>query len=256
MASVVRVSCQVVTPLLARYNDPDLTEAERVMLSTHLLQCPTCLAQLQAYRALDGRVRAMQSMVVASRVRDAVLESVAASGLSAGGTAAAIPWRHVWPGMAVVFSLTTFLFAAGLTTALAAQHADPRFGTRTMTNGVVVHPVTTTLLAANPTRVAEPSGQILVFRRSIMQAQVQAQATRPAAVAATIRSVDLVGGKITVSIGGARGDDRLTILRDTAIVRADGHPGTVADLVAGLQVQLQHETNTSGGLVAREIFLR
>ena len=40
MASAMRVSCQIVAPLLARYNDPDLTEGERVTLSTHLLQCP------------------------------------------------------------------------------------------------------------------------------------------------------------------------------------------------------------------------
>lgn len=256
MTPVSRVSCRMVAPLLARYNDPDLTETERVTLSTHLLQCQPCLAQLQQYRALDGRVRAMPSMVVAARVREAVLERVAASGIGAGGAAIALPWRHAWSGMAVFFSLTTMLFAAGLTTSLAAQHADPRFEARTMANGVVAHPVTTTLLVANPTPTAEPSGRLLTFSRPIMQAQVQAQATRPAAVAATIRSVDLVSGKIVVSVGGAREDERLTIMRDTAIVRADGYPGTIADLVAGLQVQLQHESGANGGLVAREIFLR
>ena len=255
MASAMRVSCQVVAPFVARYNDPDLTEAERVTLSTHLLQCPSCLAQLQGYRALDGQVRAMQSMVIASRVRDAVLESVGAN-MHVGGAAVAVQWRHAWSGMALVASLATFLLAAGLTTALAAQHPDPRFGIRTITNGVVAHPVTTTLTAATPTPGIEASGQLFALKRPIMQAQVQAQATRPAAVVATIRSVDFTSGRIVVSIGGARSDERLAILRDTAIVRADGHPGTIADLVAGIQVQLQHEPYLNGGLVAREIVLR
>jgi anti-sigma factor RsiW len=248
----------MVAPLLARYNDPDLTEAEQVALSTHLLQCPACLAQVHSYRTLDDRVRSMHSMVIASRVRDAVLETVAASNVGMGGTAIAIPWRHAWSGMAVMFSLTAILLAVGLTTALAAQHSDVHFGARTMSNGVLVRPVTTTLLNvnANPTQTARASGQVVAFKRPIMQAHVQAQATRPAAVAATIRSVDFMTGRIVVSVGGARGDERLVIKHDTAIVHPDGRPGRITDLAAGLQVQLQREADTTGGLVAREIMLR
>lgn len=258
MASVAHGSCRVVAPLLARYNDPDLTEADRVALSTHLLQCPRCLAQVNSYRALDGRVRSMQSMVIASRVREAVLETVAASSVGVGSTASAIPWRHAWSGMAVMFSLTAIFLAVGLTTALAAQHSNVHFGARTMTNGVMVRPVTTTLLnvSVNPTATAQPGGQMVALKRPIVQAPVQAQATRPAAVAATIRSVDFATGRIVVSVGGARGDERLVIKRDTAIVHPDGRPGTIVDLVAGLQVQLQREADATGGLVAREIMLR
>lgn len=40
MASITSGNCRTVAPLIARYNDPDLNEVERVLLSTHLLQCP------------------------------------------------------------------------------------------------------------------------------------------------------------------------------------------------------------------------
>lgn len=255
MASVAQRSCRQVAPLLARYNDPDLDEVERVALSTHILGCQACLAQLQHYRALDSQLRGMRPIVLEPRVRAAVLDRVAASSAGFGVATAALPWRHAWSGAAAIVSLTTILLAAGLTTALAARHPDARFMTRTTTNGALVRPVTTTLLNANPTRPAENTGEILAFKRPIGQMQVQAQATRPAAVSATIRSVDETAGRIVVSVGGARGDERLLVLRDTAIVRANGHPGTIADLVAGLQVQLQRETSATGGLIAREIMI-
>jgi len=74
MAWVARGNCRTVAPLIARYNDPDLNEVERVSLSTHLLQCPCCLTRLQEYRALDQQVRRVPKITLAPQAREAVLE--------------------------------------------------------------------------------------------------------------------------------------------------------------------------------------
>lgn len=253
MASVAQVACRKVAPLLARYNDPDLSDTERVLLSTHLLQCPDCLAQIHQYRTLDKQLRGMRSIIIEPSVRHAILDRVVASGGGIGVSVAALPWRYSWSSAAVMFSLTTFLLAAGLISALTSQHPDARFSTSAMTNGSLVRPATMGLLNTNPTRVANTSGELMAYKRPVVQAQ--AQATRPASVAATIRAVDQSSGRIVVTVGGARADERLLIMYDTAIVRANGYPGTINDLAVGLQVQLQREMNPTGSLIAREIMI-
>jgi len=251
MPSVAQVACRKVAPLLARYNDPDLSDTERVLLSTHLLKCPDCRAQIQQYRLLDRQLRGMRSIVIDSSVRNAIFDRVVASSGEFGVSVAALPWRYSWSSAAVMFSLTTFLLAAGLVTVLTSHHPDARFSTSAMTNGSLVRPATMGLLNANPTRVANNSSELMAFKRPV----VQAQATRPAAVAATIRAIDQSSGRIVVTVGGARADERLLIMYDTAIMRADGYPGTINDLAVGLQVQLQRETNLTGSLIAREIII-
>lgn len=253
MASVAHVACRKFAPLLARYNDPDLSETERVLLSTHLLQCAACRAQVQQYRVFDKQLRGMRSIIIEPCVRNAILDRVAASSSEIGVSVAALPWRYSWSSAAVMFSLTTFLLAAGLITALASQYPDARFATSAMTNGALVRPATMGFLNVNPTRIANTSGELMAFKRPVVQAQ--AQATRPAAVAATIRAIDQSSGRIVVTVGGARADERLLIMYDTAIVRANGYPGTINDLAVGLQVQLQREMNPTGSLIAREIMI-
>lgn len=251
MASVAQVACRKVAPLLARYNDPDLSDSERVLLSTHLLQCSDCLTQVQHYRALDKQLRGMHSITIEPSVRHAILERVVTSSGEIGASVAALTWRYSWSSAAVMFSLTTFLLAAGLISALTSQHPDARFSASAMTNGSLVRPATMGVLNANSTRSANSNSELMAYKRPV----VQAQATRPAAVAATIRAVDQSSGRIVVTVGGARADERLLIIYDTAIVRANGYPGTINDLAVGLQVQLQRETNATGGLIAREIMI-
>jgi len=200
---------------------------------------------------LDRHLRGMRSIIIEPAVRSAILDRVVASSGELGVSVAALPWRYSWSSAAVMFSLTTFLMAAGLVTALASQHPDARFATSAMTNGALVRPATMGLLSASPTRVATTSGELMAFKRPI----VQAQATRPAAVAATIRAVDQSSGRIVVTVSGARADERLSIMYDTAIVRANGYPGTINDLAVGSQVQLQRDVNATGSLIAREIMI-
>ncbi len=246
MFAVGQNSCRTIAPLIARYNDPDLTEAEYVALSTHLLRCPQCLAQVQSYRALDQQLRTMHQVVIDPRVRSTVFAQVAV--VPHGGiTAIAVPWRQAWVSMAVIFSLATVLFAAGLTTVLAAQQTDSRFSGSQM-----LMPPVADSVQVSPTRVIASGGNFVALRQPV----VQAQATKPAAIPAQIRSVDPTSGHMVVLVGGAQNEERLIVLRDTAIVHNDGSPGTMAELIAGLQVRVLREANQSGLLVACEIIIK
>jgi anti-sigma factor RsiW len=249
MPAVLRTPCYKVTPLLARLNDSDLTEAERVLLSTHLLACPDCRARVQEYRLIDGRIRGMASTTIAPRVRGVILQQLALSGMPHGGHALAQPWRHTWSGLAIVFTLTTFLCAAGVALTFT-ERAESQFATNVVLGNGAARPMTMTILNAAPTSVIlGGADQNTAFRRPV----TQVQSTRPAAVGATVRLVNLSAGQIVVSVTGARSDERIVILRDTAIVLPDGKPGVLADLSVGTQVQLQRESTATGGVVAREI---
>lgn len=250
MVAVARTPCHKVTPLLARWNDPDLTEAERVLLSTHLLACPDCLARVQEYRTIDGRIRSMTSTTLAPHVREVVFQQLALSGMIQGGHALAQPWRHTWSGLAIVFTLTTLLCAAGVALTFT-QRAETQLAANVVLGNGAARPMTMTLLNAAPTSVILGVDQNAAFRRPV----TQVQPTRPAAVGATIRLVNLSAGQIVVSVIGARNDERIVIMRDTAIVLPDGRPGVLADLAVGTQVQLQRESTAAGGVIAREIIV-
>jgi hypothetical protein len=253
MGPVVHVTCQTIEPLLARHNDPDLNEVEQVQLSLHLYRCPACRARLQEYRAIDRQVRTLPAVTLAPRVRAAVLDHIVASGAGLGGPTVALTWRHAWPGATLALSLATFVLAAGLTTALAAQHSDVRFAASAPTSGAMARPLMTSLLNANPTVVTGEANASAKDTLAIKRPLVKAQATRPAAVSATIRAINPTEGRIVVAVDGAIREERLVILRDTAIMLPDGRPGNLSDLVVGAQVQLQRETMPTGGTVAREI---
>lgn len=249
---VAKRSCSAVAPLLARYNDPELNEAEQVLLSMHLLSCPACLARLQEYRALDQRVRTMSSTTLAPAVRDAFYQQIA---LTANGDllAFAVPWRQAWASLAVLVSMTTVFLAAGLTMALAAQRSEGSFGSSPVTRSAMVRPFADTMSQVNPTAVVENPPQRML---SASIAGVSAQATRPAAAPATIQSFDLATGRLTVSRNGAGDIERCLIQRDTALLHTDGSPVRLAELAVGSQIRLQCETTQAGILVARELLMR
>lgn len=249
MASVARTPCQKVAPLLARFNDPDLNETERVLLSMHLLQCPTCLARVQEYRAIDGRIRGMATTTVAPRVRNAVLQQIALTGAVQGGHSLLLPWRHTWSGLVLAFSLMTLLVAAGVVRTFTTQRTDVYGEMSVPTSNALVRPLALNLFNVAPTSVTTAVDQNTAYRRPVLQVQP----TRPVAVAATIRLVNLSEGRIVVTVAGARTDERLMVLRDTAIVLPDGRPGALVDIPAGTQVQLQREVTGTGALIAREI---
>lgn len=251
MAAAGRGTCNAVAPLLARYNDPDLSEKERVLLSTHLLNCPQCLARLQEYRALDRRVRTMPAMFLSAQARSTVLDRVAAASAPAlSGTAFALPWRQNWPGAVVACSLAAMLLVTSFAALNFAQQVDGRLVATAGATDVLARPLANSLLSANPTRVAAG-----VSERMVAAAAVQAPATRPAAQPAVIRAIYAGDGRLVVAMDGAGRDERIVVTRDTAFLFADGHPASVANLAPGMRVQLHREQLRSGITVALEVII-
>ncbi len=249
MASITSGNCRTVAPLIARYNDPDLNEVERVLLSTHLLQCPCCLGRLQEYRALDQQLRRVQKITLAPRSREAVLERITAPSPSFGVLAIGLVWRQAWFGAVTAISLTTLVLALGLATFRAAQDNGRALSTAGTANETLVRPLTTTILSSNPTQVVSSIGESLTSTTVVSNVSID----QPSAVRATVREVHLRDGRLVVQVAGAQGEERLIVNRDTVVLLADGRLGTLADVAVGATVQVQRDQRVVGGLIARQI---
>lgn len=249
MAPVACGTCRTVAPLIARYNDPDLNEVERVRLSTHLLQCPHCLARLQDYRAHDQRIRRMSGMTLAPQVREAVLERVAAPRQPGGVQTLSLVWRQTWVGAASALSLTALVLTLGLATFRTAQGGGVAGGATA--NERFALPLTTTILSANPTQAIGTVGASLGGG----YASINARASLAAPVAATVREVRARDNRLVVQIAGARGEETVIVARDTVITRQDGSRATLGDIAVGSTIQLQRDQQATGGPIARQIVL-
>ena len=251
MAWVASGSCRTVAPLIARYNDPDLNEVERVLLSTHLLQCPCCLGRLQEYRALDLQLRRVPKITLAPQAREAVLERIAAPNPSFGLLAIGLVWRQAWFGAVTAISLTTLVLALGLATFRAAQAGGGAISTAGTANETLVRPLTATMLSSNPTQVVSSIGESLTSTMVTNSVRVD----QLSAVRATVREVHVRDGRLVVLVDGARNEERLIINRDTVVLLADGRLGTLADVAVGATIQLQRDQPFVGGVVARQIVI-
>lgn len=252
MASVACGNCRVVAPLIARYNDPDLSEAEHVLLSTHLLQCGHCQARMQEYRALDQRVRCMPGMTLSSQVRETVLERVAmpASGIAILGVGLA--WRQAWIGAATAVSLTAVIFAFGLASYGAAQQsASATPGAYAANETFSSAPLTTSILAANPTQVVNSFSETL----SGTKVTYTLRTGDYASVRATVREINHREGRLVVQVDGASSEERLVVNGATVVLWSDGRAGSLADVAAGVTIQVQRSQHTADGAIVQQIIL-
>jgi hypothetical protein len=256
MASVARGSCRAVAPLIARYNDPELGESERVLLSTHLLQCESCLARLQEYRQHDQLVRRMAGTTLSPEAREAVLERVAAPAGGFGLPGAVVVWRQAWVGAAMAASLTALIFAFGIASFGAAQQdAGASPGPSTTANEAIVRPLTTTILGANPTQVTQAVNAVGESFSGTMGVY-QLHSGNVSTVRATVREVNAREGRLVVLVDGARGEEGLVVSNATLVLRADGRQATLGDIAAGVIVHVERDENAAGSPVARIILSR
>ena len=257
MIPVAGGSCRTVAPLIARYSDPDLGETERVLLSTHLLQCPCCLAQLQEYRALDQRLRHMSGITLSPQVRESVLERVAAPSPNFATLSFPSFGRQAWISAATAFSLTAFVIVFSLSTFRASHGGDGALPPSQATNDTVARPLTTTILAANPTQVANSVGGSISGTMVISGLRTGASFSviGPVPLLATVREVNARDGGIVVLFDDGRQEEQLVVTRDTVILWSDGQRGSFADIAAGAIIQVQRDQPATGGAVAQQIIL-
>jgi hypothetical protein len=251
MAPVACGNCRAVAPLIARYNDPNLGEAERVLLSTHLLQCGSCLARLQEYRALDQQVRRMSGVTLSPQVREAVLDRVAAPASGIALLGVGLAWRQAWIGAATAISLAAVIFAFGLASYGAAQQSASASPGPSVANEGFTSPLTTSILGSNPTQVVSSVSETLSGTKVVHAMRTGDLST----VRATVREVRAREGRLVVMVEGAQSEEHLVVTGDTLVLWSDGSQGSLADVAAGVTIQVQRSQPTADGMVARQIIL-
>jgi hypothetical protein len=148
--------CRAVARLLARYADPDLDEAERILLGTHLPRCPQCWARLQAYRWQDWQLRRLPGVTLEPQARCAFFEQLAAA---PGHPLRAGALRHGLSSLAVA-AVAVLLFTSAMLarTPVAERAATVAGGPTGAAQSIgaaterLTQPLTTSFLVTNPTR--------------------------------------------------------------------------------------------------------
>lgn len=247
-------SCQAVAPLLTRYDDPTLDEAEQVLLSTHLLRCPDCLAHLQQYRGYERQLRQLPPIVLSTRVRTTIYDHLGAISGHGGNTRTLFPARPLWPGAAFLGMITAVVLLSALAAAQLAADYEGLPGTRSTTNAVLSRQFAGALLVANPTRVISGVGDTV--NMNTLAVAVRPTATQPAALAATVRAIYPSDSRIVVALDGGTRNQRLVVTRDTRILHYDGHAIALANLPVGAAINVRYEQDANGSIIAQEIILQ
>lgn len=277
-------SCRAVAPLLARYSDPDLTEAEYVALSTHLLRCPGCRERLDAYRACDQRLRALPGVTMDRRARQAVLEQVAPlADEAARAHRRAIPR---WPALASVTGVLAVLLLGGVgLLQLAAPRAgapdnspalggaDAQLG-QSLTAALLVAPPTQVVIetigeAARATPVAaggpghsSGAGAATLFQENTDQSDAKevavspqgSPAARPANATGRVRTIAAAERRLQVRLEDGR-TLAIVVADDAPIVLPDGGSGAWRDLRVGAAIGLRLERAADGGTIAIAVYV-
>ncbi|HEX5501221.1 MAG TPA: zf-HC2 domain-containing protein [Thermomicrobiales bacterium] len=243
MASPSRGECRKVAPLLARYRDADLSEAERVLLSTHLLRCPACLARLDDYRRQDREVRGLPAIELTTRAHGTVLDYLTAA--SAPAYARATVWRQAAAGAAVA-TLALMLCASMLASRLGGTAGVPT-ATVDARSSVFAQPLTATFLTVNPTRAIARLNE----SAPLNPGAPGESAASDGVMVGTVRVVYVADGRLVLTLLQDRGDHWLTITGDTVVHLADGRTGTLADLGVGTPVRVR--CGAPGGNTAEDI---
>lgn len=242
MPSLPGDSCRIVAPLLALYDDPNLTEAERVLLSTHLLRCPRCLARVQHYRDQDRQLRTLPGISASPQLHCALRDALA------GGPRAG---SRVWPPVAA--GIATATCAVLLLGSVVAFNLSPA-GERPQAtvagigaNDAFSRPLTASLLTANPTRALTRASDPAIAQMTF--------GSHPIALTGTVQAIYPGENQIVVRLQGTSQEEALALARDLAIVLPNGRRGNLADLSIGAPLRLHGERATSGAAIAHEIFM-
>lgn len=272
-------SCRTVAPLVARYSDPDLTEAEYVLLSTHLLCCRACQERLNAYRAADQRLRQLPSITIAPEARTAVLREVTTAATSAKAYRRPhylAPWISVASGAVVAIAL---MLVTGFRTLDSV--APPADGPDTFSKAESAfnRSLTAALMIAPPTQAAivtmsdpaRATATIATFQRqSLPRVSVEqedraitdggAAATRTAVRQVTapettgkVYAVSLADRHLQVWNSGTGQLETYVMSTEVIVTMANGRSGTLAEIRPDMVVRLRLDHTRTGMITVREI---
>ncbi len=274
-------SCRSVAPLLARYNDPDLTEAESVRLSTHLLGCPACRARLAAYRAGDRALRQLPAITLSNEARGAILCQLPALAAAAPRDRRRAAVRRQGVTSVAVATLAIMLVggfgalgavAPGVETPEPSRKSDDAFS-RSLAATLLIAPPTQAAIAGmgdsargTPTttslhRQAQPTLQPIAFAQAGSAAVgapptatgTPRQRAAPVVISGAVRAVWASEGRLQVRLDATGQSETYAVAGDARVVLPDGRHGSLADLRQGMAVRLQLDRTSGGATVVEEI---
>lgn len=266
-------SCRTIAPLLARHSDPDLSEVERVRLSTHLLRCPRCLARLRFYRTQDQRLRALPTVAASPELRRAVLAAIAEAPT---GRAGGVTWLQGLTSVTVAaFALLLFASLVAVPGLLDGERGAVG-GEGGEAGELLTGSLTASLLTADPTRAiaraTAPAGNarptmtgaagprpapVIVGASYGAQAYAPASPTVGAEIAYGAQPVTLTGtvvavypalNQVIIRLQSTGREETLTLAGEPMIFLPSGGRGTLADLDAGSLIRAGGDRAATGAV--------
>lgn len=269
-------SCRTIAPLLARHSDPDLSEVERVRLSTHLLRCPRCLARLRFYRTQDQRLRALPTVAASPELRRAVLAAIAEAPAGEGGRGGGVTWLQGLTSVTVAaFALLLFASLVAVPGLLDGERGAVG-GEGGEAGELLTGSLTASLLTADPTRViaraTAPAGNarpapagaagprpapVIVGASYGVQAYAPASPTVGAEIAYEAQPVTLTGmvvavypalNQVVIRLQSTGREETLILADEPTIFLPSGGRGTLADLDAGSLIRAGGDRAATGAV--------
>ncbi len=229
--------CRVVAPILARCDEPDLTEAERVLLSLHLVRCSDCQARLRDYRRQDRLLRSRPAISPSPQARQAVLDHIAGQTPDMGARPGP-PLPGGLAGIAATAFLALFIGGVTLQGLPGSPPGDPSRAAEghSARGEVLTNSLTGSLLTAYPTQVINNVSEVAQSTDGVAgrAAHYGVQATLLTGI---VRAVYPAQGRIVLALDGPDNEQWLTLGRDAVIVLPDGRNGTLHDLAVGTAVR-------------------
>lgn len=233
-------TCREVAPLIARFSDPELSESEQVLLSTHLMRCASCRELLDHYRRHDRALRSFAPIPVAPRVRSAIYAELAAQ---------APPYR-----LSLLTTIAATALAVMFVTSLIAARsrgADGFLGRgQELPADALTQSITSTRLVSNAMSTNTPRASAVSLLATFSTAAPSSQPVPP--LTGTVAALSLVERRLVLRLSDSETDESLAITTATAIRFLDGRVADLADLAVGTPVHVLCDRD-AGGLIATVI---
>lgn len=240
MGSLPHGECAALLPLLARYDDPDLTEAEQIRLSLHVPRCAACWQRLEMYRRQDRQLRDLPRITLVPEARCTILNQIAVAPSGNRG-------NLLLPGITsvAVAALAVLLVSSMVLLRGPVQHELATSG-QTANDLFVQQPLTATLLSTATTRVMTAINDTAL--PASQGQQLQARIT-----SGTVRVLAVGGQRPVLTLARDEREETFVLDPDTPVRLANGQPGRLADLAVGAPIRLRYTVSPNGALTVLEI---
>lgn len=238
-------TCREMAPLVARFNDPELSEAEQVRLSTHLTRCAPCRKLLDHYRQHDCALRSFSPIALAPRVRSAIYAELAAQ---------APPYR-----LGVLTTVATTALAVMFVTSVVAFRTlgtdAPLWGRQDLQSDALTQSVASTRFVTRAMTTVAPQASVSATLLGAGGAST-AQVPPTTLMSGTVAVLSPAERRLVLHVAGSENEESLWIVPSTVIHFIDGRVAELADLVAGTPVRVLCDRDDRGLIATAIVVLK